>query len=67
LEEISTLKSQDVDYFVNERSLSSKDLDPKNSKEVDPYATPVAIEEIFEREASSRQLTHSCIFKYRAN
>jgi hypothetical protein len=47
LEEISTLKLQDVDFFVRERSLSSKGLDPKNSKEVDLYATLVAIEEIF--------------------
>jgi hypothetical protein len=47
LEEISMLKLQDVDFFVKERSLSSKGLDPKNSKEVDPYAALVAIEEIF--------------------
>jgi hypothetical protein len=47
LEEISTLKLQDVGFFVKERSLSNKGLDPKNSKEVDPYATLVAIEEIF--------------------
>ena len=47
LEEISMLKLQDVDFFVKARSLSSKGLDPKNSKEVDPYITLVAIEEIF--------------------
>ena len=54
LEEISALKLQNVDFFVRERSLSSKALDPKNRKEVDPYVILVAIEEIFGKESEFR-------------